>query len=322
MWTMNRILTIVLMTNTFQTVFSFPITPQTLKKLIENSQCIVVATVDNPKTKVIRVKYFNTTKNDTVVEFKKVFTRDGLADLYLNEILKGNPGETHIQVTYSENLICPAPPNYPHNMTVLAFLNQVDSSPTYLTVGLSYGSKIMNSEEELNSYRTRIYEYLEILNMTDKRNKNEATVEWLVKCCENKFTRWEGSQELSRQGGFMSFNNRSKDPQLYKKISKSQLQRLDSAFFATDTIGYDDLCLANLISKKSNLRLKKYLLNNLYFADYYIADDIMKKIIEIDSNKELRLIYKEVDKIEFGDKEKVGKQKMLIDKFIEVANRK
>ncbi len=169
------------MASTFQTVFSYPINPQTLKKLIENSQYIVIATVDNPKTKGIRVKYFDSTKKDTVIEFRREFIHDGSADLHIKEILKGNPIDTIIQVTYSENFTCPAPPRYPHKKTVLAFLNQEDSSPTYITVGLSYGSKIMYNEEELNSYRARIYEYLEILKMTSIRNKNEATLgKWLV----------------------------------------------------------------------------------------------------------------------------------------------
>ena len=321
MTTMKRILTILLFTLTVQTVFAYPITPQTLRKLIESSQFIVIATVDNPETKGEPVKYFDKAKNDTVLVYKTTLGGDGLADLYIKEILKGKPSDLHIQVTYEAGMICPTPARYPDKKTVIAFLYKDDTSLTYRTVGLSYGSKIMESEEELSSYRSRIFEYFEIIKMTSRRKKNQATVEWLVKCSENKFTRWEGAYELSRHGDFMSYYDRSKDPQFYKKLSKSQLQRLDSAFFATDTIGYNELCLAKLISKESKLRLKKHLIKNLEFATYYIAQDIMKIIIDITSSKELQLIYEEADNIKYDDKEKEAKQKLIIDKFITIATR-
>lgn len=309
------------MSLTVQTVFAYPITPQTLRKLIESSQYIVIATVDNPEPEGEPVKYFDKTKNDTVSVYMMTLGGDGLADLYIKEILKGKPSDLHIQVTYEASMICPAPARYPDKKTVIAFLYKEDTSSTYKTVGLSYGSKIIDSEEELNSYRTRIFEYLEILRMTSKIKRNEATIEWLVKCSENKLTRWEGAYELSRKGDFKSYYDRSKDPQFYKKLSRSQLQRLDSVFFATDTVGYNELCLANLIPKDSNLRLKKHLLKNLVFANYYIAKHIMKKVLDINTSKELQLIYEEIDSIEYDDKEKEKKQKLVIDKFIAAAAR-
>lgn len=111
------------------------------------------------------------------------------------------------------------------------------------------------------------------------------------------------------------------DPQFYEQLSNSQLQRLDAAFFATDTIGNSELCLANLVSEQSSQRLKNHLLHNLAFADYYLAEDIMRKIIDIDPSKELRSIYIEVRNISYNDKEKEAKQKIMIAKFISVASK-
>lgn len=314
---MKRLFTILIMTLTVQTVLAYPITPQTLRKLIERSQYIVIATVDNPEKSE---RYYDEKAKDTLELFS--FGGDGLADLYIKEILKGRPSNSnHIQVTYEVGMICPAPACYPDKKVVIAFLAKDDTSKTYYTVGLSYGSKIMDTEAELNSFKTRIVEYLEILKIRNKHKRKRATVEWLTKCAEDKSTRWEGAYELSRQGFFMSYYDRSKDPQFYKELTKLQLHRLDSAFFATDTIAYSELCLANLISKSNYPKLKGHLLKSLKFSDYYIANDIMQKIIEISPNAELQLILEEVDKLGYDDKEREAKQKVLIEKFIITATR-
>lgn len=314
---MKRLFIILLVTLTAQAAFSYPITPQTLRKLIEQSKYIVIATIDNPEKSE---KYYDEKVKDTLELFS--LGGDGLADLYIKEILKGKPDNSnHIQVTYEAGMICPAPARYPDKKTVIAFLYKEDTSSTYRTVGLSYGSKIMDTEEETSSYRTRIIEYLEILKMISKRKRNEATVEWLVKCSENKFTRWEGAYELSGQGDFMSYYDSSKDEQFYKLLTESQKHRLDSSFFATDTVGYNELCLANLISKDNYPKLKQHLLKSLTLSNFYLAQDIMKKIIEISPNGELQMIYEEADKLSYDDKEREVKQKVLIDKFIIVAKR-
>jgi DNA-directed RNA polymerase subunit F len=81
------------------------------------------------------------------------------------------------------------------------------------------------------------------------------------------------------------------------------------------------MCLANFVSKKSSQRLKNHLLHNLAFADYYLAEDIMRKIIDIDPSKELRSIYIEARNISYNDNEKEAKQKIIIAKFISVASK-
>jgi hypothetical protein len=304
---MKHFVLLLLLQFTTQAVVAFPIEPQTLRNLIESSAYIVIAKVDNPGTKKGDFIYFE--------------VGSGLANLYINETLKGDLNAAHIQVADEAGLVCPAPPEYPNQRTVLAFLNKNETDSTFSTQGLSYGSKIMISEAALSAYRTRIIEYLEILKIANPHQRNAATVEWLVKCSENKFTRWEGAYELSRKGDFMSNSDRATDPQFYEQLSSSQLQRLDAAFFATDTIGNSELCLANLVSEQSSQRLKNHLLRNLAFADYYLAEDIMRKIIDIDPSKELRSIYIEARNISYYDNEKEAKQKIIRAKFISVASK-
>jgi hypothetical protein len=171
---MKHLVLLLFLQFTTQAVVAFPIEPQTLRKLIESSAYIIIAKVDNPTTKIGKETYYE----------------DGLANLYINETLKGNLDAAHIQVAYIAGMVCPAPPEYPNHSTVLTFLNKNETDSTFSTQGLSYGSKIMISEAALSAYRTRIIEYLEILKIANLHQRKAATVELLVKCSENKFTIW------------------------------------------------------------------------------------------------------------------------------------
>jgi hypothetical protein len=94
---------------------------------------------------------------------------------------------------------------------------------------------------------------------------------------------------------------------------------LEQAFFSTDTVGQDELLLANLIEKSNYPEMKQHLLKNLTFADYYIVDEIMAKVIDINPNNKLKEILKKVEGIDYNDNEKESKQEKLIDQFIELA---
>jgi hypothetical protein len=88
---------------TTQAVVAFPIEPQTLRNLIESSAYIVIAKVDNPGTKKGDFIYFE--------------VGSGLANLYINETLKGDLNAAHIQVADEAGMVCPAPPEYPNQST-------------------------------------------------------------------------------------------------------------------------------------------------------------------------------------------------------------
>lgn len=317
---MKRLFLLILLQQLVHTGFAYPITPQTLRKLIENSQYIVIAKVDNPEPKGEPVKIFDKEKNDTVIAYRRTFGGDGLADLHINECLKGDLSVTRIQVSYEAGMICPAPASYPDQKTVIAFLYKNETDSTFATEGLSYGSKIMYSEEALSAYRTSILAYLEILKIANLHERKKATVEWLVRCSENNYTRWEGAYELSREGHYIAYYDRSTDPKFYKKLTKSQLQRLDSTFFAAETIGYSELCLSNLLSKQSYPRLKVLLIHHLEKANFYLASDIMQRIIDLDPSKELLSVYEEFRNISYDDRDIKENYQILVKEFVRVAS--
>lgn len=317
---MKRIFLLILLQQLLNTVFAYPITPQTLRKLIENSQYIVIAKVDNPEPKGEPVKIFDKEKNDTVIAYRMTIGGDGLADLHINECLKGNLSVARIQVSYEAGMVCPAPASYPDQKIVIAFLYKEETDSTFATEGLSYGSKIMYSEEALSAYRTSILAYLAILKIANLNERKKATVEWLVKCSENNYTRWDGAYELSREGHYIAYCDRSTDPEFYKKLTKSQLQRLDSTFFTAETIGYSELCLANLLSKQSYPRLKAHLLHHLENANFYLASDIMQRIIDLAPSKELQSVYEEFRNISYDDRDIKEKYQILVKEFVRVAS--
>lgn len=317
---MRRFFPLFLFVFTFGHLLSYPIAPQTLRKLIERSEYIVIATVENPDPPAEKVKHFDKQKNDTVIWIKVMYGGDGIADLNITEMLKGNPqDQQHMVVRYGVGVVCPAPAVYPDKKTVIAFLSKEEKSDTMFTEGLSYGSKIMNTEQELSLYKTRINEYLEILKIKEKQKKIAATVEWLTKCAENKYTRWDGAYDLSRGIFHSSHYDNSKAPNYSKELTENQLRRLDSAFFATEKVGYSELALSGFIDQNKYPQLKEHLLKSLAFSSYYLTIDILKRITEIYPNTELVSIYEEVENIEYNDKEKELKQKRLVKKFIQVA---
>lgn len=218
----------------WQYAYASPITAQTLRQLIEDSQYVVIARIDNPVQDVIELDSTNSEYIDLVN-----YDRDGMADLYIKEVLKGKPGNRkHLVVSYNAGVLCPMSPDFPDEKTVIAFLQKEKKRRTYVTHAESYGAKIMDTDSELEAYRTRIIEYLEILKITDENRRESATLEWLVKCSENYYTRWEGIFELTKTfvDGEIIYVGQEEPEPLFKRLSSKQMIRLIDTFFETDTL--------------------------------------------------------------------------------------
>src|SRR5215510_3816963 len=168
----------VLMTLLVATAGAFPIPPQTLRMLTNESELIVSARVEKI-TLVKREDGFNT----------------GIARLNILSIVKGAEVSQSIDVYYDADMVCPAPPHYKEGDTTLAFLKRSQRDPGYFTVGLSYGAKSLNNRG-IEIYSARIRELIEIEEQTDPNARRERLVEWLVRCAEEPATRWEGAYDL------------------------------------------------------------------------------------------------------------------------------
>ena len=150
-------------------IYAYPITPQTLRKQIENSKYIVIATINNHEPEGEKHKILDKNSGDSVVVEIISLWGDGIADLSLLKILKGEIENNSIVVNYPSDMSNPRPPRYPHQKKVIAFLNDCDTSSNYNTVGLSYGTILFEYDESTVVFETLINEYIPISKI---RNKN------------------------------------------------------------------------------------------------------------------------------------------------------
>jgi hypothetical protein len=162
-------------------VSAYPIPPQTLRMLTNDSELIVVARVED------------------VTHLEKGYDKydwyTAMARLEVISVVKGVARNRYLNVPYPADLACPAPPHYEVGDTVLAFLAPGESGRDYITVGLSYGSKSLGANE-IGIYSARVHELVEIEKQADPDTRLLQLVEWLVLCAEHPATRWEGVYDL------------------------------------------------------------------------------------------------------------------------------
>lgn len=310
-------LCIILVSNSY----SYPISPVTLRKLIEYSKYIIIAKVSYPERKIQNDTSYNVTdNNDAYIVTGRAIPKqfNETADLTILNTLKGKFKSQMIKVENDIYAVCPKPARYPDSAIVIAFLGKDDTSSVFYTIGLSYGSKLMNNEEKLTAFKARIEEYIKIEKIKNRNKRESSLTEWLVKCVENKYTRWDGALELSNITD--TFYSKKKEFDL--RFTDNQTDRIIKAFFLTDTIKYGELFLVNFISKdnipKDNIpSLKKYLLKNLMRPDCQYVTDIMKKMTEFYADNELNEAYEKY--LNSIYKKDYINRKLYFDKFIEIA---
>ncbi|HET6165167.1 MAG TPA: hypothetical protein VFG37_15965 [Planctomycetota bacterium] len=221
----------------------YPIEPRPLRRLVSESQFIVTAKVTSPDAKAIRNDQFAT---DVVLE--------------IDEVLKGKLDTKRIPQTNNLGMICPAPARYDVDTRVLAFLDW-EKEYGFTTHALSYGAKALD-DAAMKTYLERVKEELAILVMTDATAQRKAQVEWLVKCCEDPATRWEGAFDLAPRGdpitGMFDGNfldGRAAgsttpeckfDEGFARELSDPQRQRLRDAWYASKRFDHGEMCLDEL----------------------------------------------------------------------------
>ena len=181
--------------------------------------------------------------------------------------------------------------------TLLVFLVRVPEMDGYY-VDMNYGLKIL-PEADLKVYVSRIEELASIMksgNPTDTE-----IVEWLVRCAEERATRWEGAFELAMshylleqqadqntestetqvsedeateaplEGGYEqaeiiftnSFDSEYPKSAFAKLLTASQKNRLATALVNSDKLSGDDYYLLDLVQRWDDARLVPFLLTQL-----------------------------------------------------------
>ncbi len=156
-----------------------PIPPRPLRVLIEDSDWIGVARVAR------------TLPIERASERRRWETHESLLELL--ETWKGEPaGELTVQYAGREG--CPEPARFPEGSTAIAFLER--KSDRWTADSMSYASKVITCDAMKVDYAARTSEMLEILALPLPIERRQATVEWLLRCCESPHTRWEGAYDL------------------------------------------------------------------------------------------------------------------------------
>ncbi|MFV0531122.1 MAG: hypothetical protein ACK5MD_06750 [Flavobacteriales bacterium] len=294
------VLTIILI-GFLQNIFTYPITPRPLRKLISESEIIVYANVINIET-IESDNHWNDTK----------------AILVIKEVLQGNIKNDTIEVYFTPFMICPTPAHYEKGTNVLAFLDK--EKEKFITHALSYGSKTLETEG-YEIYKERIIEMQKISKIKNEEDKTSKTIDWLISCATNKYTRWEGVYELSPQSDFMSFYDQDKETFVQKyTLNKNQKLQLRRAFFNIDDLTYADIGLIDLVVRENDKELVEFLIRKLKetaIEKLWYKNFLMARIAEFSDRDDLRKIVQEMEEIDFMDKKRDEKANQLAKKFIE-----
>lgn len=300
---MKALFTIVLSLIAMQASAAYPIEPRPLRRLIAESEYIVIGHV---------IGIEKLMKADNALDANTV------ASIRIQEVLKGTIPDPVVDVAYNPNYICPAPPHFEANTDVVVFLNR--RKGTWYVHALSYGVKML-SASGLAAYRSRIIEMREILAIKDSYTQFFETVEWLVKCVEHPETRWEGTYELSPQSDFMSYYARTEFKPFQSMLSADQRERLKAALLNTAEAGYADLGLIDLVYRGNEKEVHGFLLNflrRLPDSRVFTASEYMERILQRKSTPGMEALVEEFSAKQFETGNQ-GRLKTIVREFIALA---
>ncbi len=283
------------------TSFAYPISPRPLRKLIIESEYIVVAHVSDIYEKKSK---------------KKDYWEGFIAELKVRDVLQGRLRDTILYITYTPYMICPAPAHFEKGTEVLVFLNK--QKDQFYVNALSYGVKTL-SEDEILIYTSRIKEMQEILKIEDKDEQFIQSADWMVKCVENLVTRYEGIYELSPGSNFMSFYDRGEQQPFQFALNADQMLRLKNALFASPSLGYEELGMIDLIYASDPERIYSFMYDNLSAIKedrYWMAGEVMKRMMYYKTSPQLEKLASEFESKMYSLKDEKD-LKDLIAMFVE-----
>jgi hypothetical protein len=285
-----------------QALAYYPIPPHPLRVLVMESKYIV-------RGKVIELgKEEGKTKDQQRWEHEYAIIR-------VSNVLQGKVKDEEIKVYFTSRMICPAPGVFYANEEVLAFLDKYEGENFYSVHALSYGVKHKLDEEAFRCYTERIAEMQQLLKMKEGDEQDKEILGWLVKCAEQKSTRWEGTYELSSESGFFSYyeNNQWHRKTLF--LSCAQRQRLSEALLKEEVLNSRDIPLIDLskgFNEDSVFNLLKKSLFHLKKEEPWMADVILQKLMPFISDPEADKTYALFSKLySFEEKDKEEKNRLL-----------
>lgn len=286
--------------------FNYPITPRPLRKLVSESEIIIIGNVFKIEDK----KYQGKKKKNVVYNDYKI------AKIKVHEILQGKILNDTIEVIFNPNTICPSPAIYYENSSTISFLNFKNGQ--YTTHALNYGSKTLDSSG-ISAYKQRILEIQNIFKIQDTISRRKETIEWLVKCSENNSTRWEGVFELINH---REFSNDEKNG-FIDELTNDQKSRLKKAYLDSLNEKYYDFDLSDLLYFDNKKEIDSILiskLKNLPKEEYYYASEYILRISQNIQSIEIENLLKKYYEVRF-EPNKTEERDLIISKLIELIEK-
>ncbi|MDJ1498720.1 hypothetical protein QNI19_37655 [Cytophagaceae bacterium DM2B3-1] len=260
-----------------------------MRQLIINSEYCIAGKVLDIKTKQEYIQPLDDKKADG-------FTRtDYFAQVLITEVFKGSKhAQDTISISFNPNMVCPGPDVYNKDTEVITFLDQSSTDTLFRTHSLSYGVKTISNAQEMQWYKTLIRQMQIILTYPNVVQRQQETIEWLVRCAENYKTRWDGIYELKQGSEFMVAYNMTPLLEVQRNergLNSIQKQRLYNYFVQTNisTLSYWDFTLLELAlesdKKKIKELLKKYISKIAYSSE--VALYVMNYYGTLINNKHL-----------------------------------
>ena len=248
-------------------IFSYPIDPVPLRKLVMTSEFIIIG----------YVRTYSEDENNFYFQEK--------ATIEIKEVLQGDLVDKIIVLDIDLNTICPAPASYYDSTYTLAFFNKDKKGQLY-TNSLSYGSKTL-SLTEIEIYKSRIIELQNILTIQDSINREEQIVKWLIKCAEDPVTRWEGAYELSPVYVPLRYDKYLFIPPTFQ-ISETQKQFLKGILFSVDTVTFTDLRLIDIFLLSDSAEIKDWMMDKLRNKRYnrdFTASELSDRVYFVSNTR-------------------------------------
>ena len=228
------LLTCLLLSGALASGAPYPIDPVPLRRLCEQSDAIVIATVGEIE------------QLQGEPDMRDLW-RQARVELHSVEILHGEPAKEPLSVFFPRYLLCPAPPRFESGERVLTFLRE-DYDGGYQVCGLSYGTRYSDADG-LAAYRQRIAEILELeASSSEKSSLMRARVEWLVRCAEHPATCWDGVYELA-------VDSRRDDSLYGEHLDESLDERLLEIYLDRGDLEQATICLMELFEESDDPRI-------------------------------------------------------------------
>jgi hypothetical protein len=283
--------------------------------------------------RVVTARVGDSTVVETAGESKTLMTT-----LNVSSTLKGSSHQATLYLYHS--IYGDEQRLFKHGDNLLLFLVQKEKQKKqkagYELFDSSRGVKKL-SDSDLKAYARHINELANYLK--DGNLENEELVEWLVRCAEDRATRWEGATELASNARSLrdrheehateEESNEAEEPDainqgsdIVTNLSDTQKERLVKALLSVEKFNDGDLELLDVVSYLKDSRMVPFLVSHLHHLESgppRYAENLMNTLADFLRDEIItEAVEKYSDEVSYEDLEDEGDSSEEIDEQLTV----